>query len=379
MRALTLWIILICTIPLFSREQELIVDTCFSGCQVPKSGTPSFNSVSVNWINPTEATPDLFFINNPNYNYSMPKNFIGYQMPYEGIAYAGIYIKTTDIKHFGHNWREYISIKLASKLISNQCYCLILQISLADTCNYFCNKLQALFTSKKINYKFTTNIPYNPQVSDIIGSKIINKKDWTKICSVYKAEGGEQYLTLGNFDNDTLTSLFPLNVTKWKKNPISECTYYYIGFVSLKPIHSESECDCSVKQIADTVETNPIKITDTNASQPTIFTLKDINFEIDKSELLEKAYPYLDSIYNVLSISTSLIGINGYTDAAGTIEHNLLLSKARAQAVANYFENRGISANRIIINGYGSTNPIADNATEEGKRENRRVEIILLH
>ncbi|HEY0261685.1 MAG TPA: OmpA family protein, partial [Chitinophagales bacterium] len=62
---------------------------------------------------------------------------------------------------------------------------------------------------------------------------------------------------------------------------------------------------------------------------------------------------------------------NGHTDDSGTPEHNLVLSKARAKSVANYLQSKGIDANRISYQGFGSSKPVSDD-----KSKNRRVDFI---
>ena len=71
----------------------------------------------------------------------------------------------------------------------------------------------------------------------------------------------------------------------------------------------------------------------------------------------------------------SLIDVYGHTDSTGSDQYNQTLSENRARTVANYLTMQGVSAARIRSQGFGETLPIADNATEEGRRRNRRVEI----
>ena len=65
----------------------------------------------------------------------------------------------------------------------------------------------------------------------------------------------------------------------------------------------------------------------------------------------------------------------GYTDSIGTEQYNLGLSQRRANAVKEYLVSKGIAANRIYTEGKGEADPIASNATREGRAQNRRVEI----
>jgi OOP family OmpA-OmpF porin len=67
--------------------------------------------------------------------------------------------------------------------------------------------------------------------------------------------------------------------------------------------------------------------------------------------------------------------LKGYASAEGTAEHSQKLSEDRANSVKTYLVNAGVAAARITANGYGTSNPVADNSTEAGRILNRRVEI----
>ncbi len=71
--------------------------------------------------------------------------------------------------------------------------------------------------------------------------------------------------------------------------------------------------------------------------------------------------------------------IDGYTDSTGDPNSNLLLSQARASAVVSYFASRGIDPGRFVPIGHGSADPVASNDTEEGRAQNRRIEVTLEH
>jgi OmpA-OmpF porin, OOP family len=66
----------------------------------------------------------------------------------------------------------------------------------------------------------------------------------------------------------------------------------------------------------------------------------------------------------------------GYTDSIGSDAYNEKLSQRRAEAVKQYLVQKGVDPSRIAVRGLGKTNPVATNATAEGRAENRRVEII---
>ena len=102
-----------------------------------------------------------------------------------------------------------------------------------------------------------------------------------------------------------------------------------------------------------------------------------INFDTDKASLQPDGKKAVDEITKVLKSDNNLkLAINGYTDNSGNDAHNLQLSKDRATAVLNAIATSGIDKTRLSAEGFGSKNPMADNGSEEGKAQNRRVELV---
>jgi outer membrane protein OmpA-like peptidoglycan-associated protein len=103
--------------------------------------------------------------------------------------------------------------------------------------------------------------------------------------------------------------------------------------------------------------------------------LPKIQFRFDSDEITPESFSTLDLIADVVLSNPRLkIFVLAYCDSVGTEEYNLDLSRRRAKSVASYFTQRGIYPPFIRFRGYGSARPISDNATEEGRAKNRRVE-----
>ncbi len=106
---------------------------------------------------------------------------------------------------------------------------------------------------------------------------------------------------------------------------------------------------------------------------------KTINFASGKTTFTAETFDSLTSILTILNkYPDSNFEINGYTDSVGSSALNLKLSQNRAYAVLAYFVENGIGTKRLKAVGHGEENPIADNATKQGRALNRRVEISLL-
>jgi len=109
------------------------------------------------------------------------------------------------------------------------------------------------------------------------------------------------------------------------------------------------------------------------------FTLDDVHFQTAKSILLSSSFPTLDDLVEILKLKDDLrLEIAGHTDSVGDDDSNQELSQARAQSVVNYLTKKGIDKSRLIAQGYGENQPIADNTTDEGRQENRRTEARIL-
>ena len=102
-----------------------------------------------------------------------------------------------------------------------------------------------------------------------------------------------------------------------------------------------------------------------------------INFETGKSDIKPESQKIIDQIVEMLKSNATLkISIEGHTDNAGAIQSNQILSENRAKAAMNAIVSKGIDKSRLSSKGWGQSKPIGDNASEEGKAKNRRVEIV---
>ena len=105
---------------------------------------------------------------------------------------------------------------------------------------------------------------------------------------------------------------------------------------------------------------------------------KDVKFESDKYILTYSSILVLSEVSNYLDEKALNIHITGHTDSQAPDEYNMELSENRVKAVQNYLVSKGISKSRIKIDWKGETEPIATNNTEEGRENNRRVELLIL-
>lgn len=110
-----------------------------------------------------------------------------------------------------------------------------------------------------------------------------------------------------------------------------------------------------------------------------VINLPDVLFASGRAELTAAAQEIISEIAQIIQRAPSRsLAVEGHTDSVGTIEYNYHLSKSRAEQVAQALESNKIQPNLISVTAFGETTPIATNKTDIGRRQNRRVEIIIL-
>lgn len=120
--------------------------------------------------------------------------------------------------------------------------------------------------------------------------------------------------------------------------------------------------------------TEPAPVVDLTQKEPIV--LSGIQFAFDSAKLKPGSTSILDEAVKALNAHPDVkVSVTGYTDTSGDVNYNLKLSKHRADAVRQYLIDHGIDASRIQAQGLGESNPIADNATRDGRKQNRRVEL----
>jgi outer membrane protein OmpA-like peptidoglycan-associated protein len=104
-----------------------------------------------------------------------------------------------------------------------------------------------------------------------------------------------------------------------------------------------------------------------------------VTFAFNSADLNAQFYPVLDKVAATLTeFDKTVIEVAGHTDSVGSAAYNQQLSERRANSVAAYLSSRGVSKSRVVTIGAGKEHPIASNDTEEGRAQNRRVEITIV-
>lgn len=374
-----------------ARGQNLVADSSFEkNSKIPiELSSIGFNA---SWSAPTVGTTDLFCECGKKLKEKseaqVPNNLFGTQKAHSGKCYAGFYL-------FSHaDYREYLITQLSSPLNGGTKYELTMYVSLADYSRAAIYRMGIAFLAGKPTYT-TSNVitnfkPVFVPLKNQVGTDTVN---WHQITVEYQASGGEQYLLIGSFDiyDFEETYVKPPKGVRTKINQLTDRdAYYYIDDVSLHempPVYV-AKFDSIVPTVQDTIRA--LASVEANfgndTTKPIIevlvdktFILKNILFETNRAVLLPSSYSELDAFAAYLVKNPQIyIEIGGHTDNTGSADQNKILSEKRANAVADYLITKGVELIRVTFKGYGSTKPIADNSTDEGKKQNRRVEFTVV-
>jgi len=139
-----------------------------------------------------------------------------------------------------------------------------------------------------------------------------------------------------------------------------------------------SQMDKQKRDMEQATKGTGVQVTQTADNQLKLEIPSDISFDVNRADIKPNLAPVLDRFAQTLNENKGTkVRIVGHTDSTGSDAINDPLSVNRASSTRNYLASRGVDANRVAIDGRGSREPIADNATEAGRAKNRRVEIFV--
>lgn len=283
---------------------------------------------------------------------------------YDGVCYTGF--------RFQKRYKEYLQAKLIEPLRRGVTYEFRMQVRLAFWSNALLHSFGVLFSKGGFN-KPADAVKSN--MIDTIAGKggLMKGFQWFEVHGYYKADGGEKYITIGNFGMDVKNEMIRMNLFKlgFKES------YYFVDDVVLiqhKDVEKVNEeiVGPSIQLEDSTLQVkNDIKVGEK-------VTLKNIFFENGKYYLLPESYIELNKLAQYLMKSPSVeIQINGHSDNGGLKYKNQKISELRAREVFEYLIKKGVQ-NKMYFKGFGSTQPVASNDTDEGKAKNRRVEFEII-
>jgi len=134
--------------------------------------------------------------------------------------------------------------------------------------------------------------------------------------------------------------------------------------------------DQQIRELDEATEGTGVDVSKTPDGESILVNLPDVTFAVDSTTISPSFRAALDEVAASLQkYPDSLVDVMGHTDSTGADSYNVDLSRRRAESVKGYLVMRGVAGARVATVGYGEQYPRADNATEEGRALNRRVEI----
>ncbi|MEQ8325225.1 MAG: OmpA family protein [Vicingaceae bacterium] len=342
------------------------------------------------WVGATKAVPDLYSPNAKDERIRVPENAYGDEKAKDGENYAGLLLYSYGDKEPRH----YLTQKLKYPMLAGEWYCVKFNISFADLSKYASDNIGCYISQDSIGSETDLFLNYSPQVINSTNRIFEKQWDWEDICRIYVADGGEQFITIGNFapspEVKTTRVRRPTGYTQTQTRD----GYYFIDDISITPNATRENCKCEPGQyqfahldkdessFETAAEDIPEKmILSTNAeilvSDPTIETKYDnvyVNFEKAKSVLAGGQMKALNEIAEIMSEDKEVsIKIVGHRAASERVISDL--SQKRANQVSKYLISKGIDKTRITTSDAGASEKMEGESAED-EAKNMIVDII---
>ena len=285
---------------------------------------------------------------------------------YKGTCYAGL--------RFQKKYKEFLQVKLAEPLRRGSVYEYEMYIRLAYWSNASLKSFGALFT--KTGYKGQGDVSKTAMVDSVMKKgSFINNYQWFKLSGKYLADGGEKYLTIGNFNASVKKDMERMNIFKFGFKE----AYYFIDDISLiRAPEAVEKVKVEIVGSFSVDDQDSVLVVKNNIKVGEKVALKNIFFENGRYYLLPESNLELNKLAQYLIRNPKMeVQINGHSDNAGSRSKNQKLSELRAREVFEYLIKKGVQ-NKLYFKGYGSSVPIAGNDTEIDRAKNRRVEFEII-
>ncbi len=316
------------------------------------------------WRSPTGARADLFTpTKTPEIN--TPENIYGKEDAKEGTNYVGIVGFS-----FGDAMpRSYIMAKLSTPLKKGMKYCVKFNVSLAEASKYASNQIGVKFSAKEFGTDSKTAIIEKTDVLDSKNKIFSAMYGWEQVCGVYFAQGGEKFITIGNFTSNENTKNEKMKKDPNNKKPQIIAAYYYIDEVVVTMITEDAVCDCGGQEDENPYSTTIYqKVVNVNDKMPAKeqIEMQQTFYAFGKSKLAPAGVQSLDLIVSLMKANPDMkLEIFGHSDA---MEDKVGAEKPAYADMANrrvndvmvYLTSKGIEESRLIASPAGSSEPSAD-------------------
>lgn len=287
---------------------------------------------------------------------------------YTGDCYVGF--------RFRKNYKEFLQVKLAEPLHRGTIYSFTMHLRLAFWSNASLRSFGAVFT--KGGYRGPKDAIRSMMVDTVSRQDggLVNQFKWITIQAYYKADGGEKFLSIGNFSPVIQKDMVRLKLIGLRPRE----AYYFVDEIKLvkalqfeEKIATERVGPDYFQNWADSSLTVKPDIHVGETVQ-----LNNITFVDGKTYLTPESFIELNKLAAwLLRHPSTEIQINGHSDNTGLAFRNQKVSEMRARAVFEYLISKGVQ-NKMYFRGFGSTKPLGSNETDQGRALNRRVEFEII-
>ena len=317
------------------------------------------------WGQPTEGTPDHFKACSSEAG--VPRNAFGEQVAVEGEAYAGV-VTYSAAKP---TYREYLQSELTRPLVRGEWVCVSWWVCAADRAKLVADGMGVHWGVQAPKQRGEGVLAVQPQVDNPRFHLVSDRHSWIRLSDAFQAEGGERFLTVGNFRPPRQNRVLERRDVAADASPWA---YAYVDDVRVEPVDGPGDCSCLNRTYSEEATDPPWEVYLAER-----VALESVLFAFDEAVLDAAAKTQLEQVAAAMRKNRYLVmEVNGHTDEVGPDGYNLALSEARAQSVLDYLVERGIAPHRLELAYHGSRLPVADNTTADGRRQNRRVEFELL-
>ncbi len=340
---------------------------------------------ATSWRSATGAKADLFVASNKIPEIDGAKNMYGSETAQDGSNFAGIMVYSQGNKLP----RTYITQKLSSPLKKGEAYCVKFYVSLSDNSKFASNNIAANFSKKDLTVEDKKPLIDKSHVREINNRIFTGTYSWERVCGTYVAEGGEKYITIGNF---TMTE--DTKVDKNKKagaNTAAQIAgaYYYIDNISVQALDEDEKCDCGsddFKEIGSSVIYSKSDIIKETMSLDDKLKASTIYFGFGRDMILTSANKDLDRVVKWMKDNPNIkVRVVAHTDTeetkvAETRPEYKGIGMRRANNVIKYLMDQGIEESRLIATDKGDRSPAPSESDNEelNQAKNRRVEFQLI-
>lgn len=331
-----------------------------------------------------DDTPDYFTFHFNKNGQPQYDTLAGGPIPQDGASYVGIFCYRLHPLRGIADVREVVQVKLNAPLEKDSIYQFEMAVALDPESTHAINNMNVMFKEGLSGFRTEKKLfAQYPQIR--FRGSYLEDTTWTILRTEYKARGFEKYLVLGNLINDRATGRkrvdFQIDKSKekkWNLYASEEAAYYYIDQLSLRKKGKEQPQPALAEKTPPPQHAPEVSVPDTitleEVTRDSVFVLRKIYFEFDKSELLPASTAELNQLLRFLIRHPKIsILIEGHTDNVGGYDYNMQLSEERASAVVDYLVQHGIQAARLQFRGYGFTRPVTGNQSEADRSLNRRV------